>query len=332
MRAFRGVFVLVLALALSAPVSAADFQAGVAADDRGDYATALKEYRPLAEQGHAGAQTNLGWMYAYGLGVPQDYAEAAKWYRLAAEQGHRRAQLLLGMKLKHGQGVPQDYAEAMKWYRLAAEQGSLTAMLYLGYMLRDGEGVAQNYVLAHMWFNLVAGKRARCLTPLSRNRGKAPPRYPAAHDARTDRRGATPREGMEAEVAAVRRPDFSDPMGPPADPTPSEPASAIEWIPVPECPPTRLASERRPGADRGPVPSGSTSTPKPRAGPHFRVPQIRARQGPAQRARRPGLEAAERRPESDLEPTPPEGVRAICQCYCDSHLPCLGGSKHSLEI
>ena len=48
MRALRGVIVLVLALALSAPV-AADRQAGEKAYDRGDYATALKEWRPLAE-------------------------------------------------------------------------------------------------------------------------------------------------------------------------------------------------------------------------------------------------------------------------------------------
>ena len=38
MRALRGVFVLVLALALPAPVLAADFQAGLEAYDRGDYA------------------------------------------------------------------------------------------------------------------------------------------------------------------------------------------------------------------------------------------------------------------------------------------------------
>ncbi len=44
----------------------ADFQAGVEAYDRGDYATALTEFRPLAQQGHAGAQFNLGQMYRKG--------------------------------------------------------------------------------------------------------------------------------------------------------------------------------------------------------------------------------------------------------------------------
>ena len=60
---------------------------GVAAYKRGDYATALREYRPLAEQGDAAAQAALGVIYHYGQGVPQDYAEAVRWYRKAAAQG-----------------------------------------------------------------------------------------------------------------------------------------------------------------------------------------------------------------------------------------------------
>ena len=70
---------------------------GGAAYDRGDYATALKEFRPLAEQGNADAQFNLGFMYENGLGVPQDYAEAVKWYRNAAEQGYAQGQANLGL-------------------------------------------------------------------------------------------------------------------------------------------------------------------------------------------------------------------------------------------
>ncbi len=59
MRALRGVIVLVLALALPAPVAAADFQAGTEAFNRGDYASALKEWRPLAEQPMIGATMRL---------------------------------------------------------------------------------------------------------------------------------------------------------------------------------------------------------------------------------------------------------------------------------
>ena len=41
--------------------ASADFQKGLTAAENGDYATALLEWTPLAEQGYASAQNNLGW-------------------------------------------------------------------------------------------------------------------------------------------------------------------------------------------------------------------------------------------------------------------------------
>lgn len=93
-----------------------DFDKGFAAAQSGDYATALQELRPLAEQGYASAQTLVGLMYATGRGVPQDDKEAVKWYRLSADQGVANAQYLLGKMYRLGRGVPQDYKEALKWY------------------------------------------------------------------------------------------------------------------------------------------------------------------------------------------------------------------------
>ena len=81
---------------------------GLAAALAGDYPTAMRLWRPLADQGNAIAQRNLGNMYANGRGVPQDYAEAMKWYRKAADQGNAPAQLNLGIMYDLGQGVPQD--------------------------------------------------------------------------------------------------------------------------------------------------------------------------------------------------------------------------------
>ena len=72
----RGIVAVALALVLAGPVMGADPQAGWEAYNRGDYATALKELRPLAEQGDADAQSLLGYLYSEGLGVTQDYAEA----------------------------------------------------------------------------------------------------------------------------------------------------------------------------------------------------------------------------------------------------------------
>ncbi len=97
---------------------------GMEAYDNGDYATALKEWRTLAEQGDALAQTNLGVLYAKGEGVPQDDEQAAKWFRLAAEQGNGNAQFNLGLLHDKGQGVPQDDVQAHMWFNLAAVQGN----------------------------------------------------------------------------------------------------------------------------------------------------------------------------------------------------------------
>ncbi len=144
-------------LGLTAP-GWAGLDEGAAAAKRGDHATALREWRPLAEQGHAEAQYNLGVMYDRGLGMTQDYAEAARWYRKAAEQGHARAQHDLGVMYGEGQGVPQDYARAVKWFRKAAEQGYAYAQSNLGVMYGIGQGVPRDYVLAHMWFNLAVSK------------------------------------------------------------------------------------------------------------------------------------------------------------------------------
>ena len=65
-----------------------NFEIGVAALSCGDYEAALKEFRPLAEQGHRDAQLNLGNMYSLGLGVPKDNVQAYRWYTLAAGQGN----------------------------------------------------------------------------------------------------------------------------------------------------------------------------------------------------------------------------------------------------
>ncbi len=112
---------LLIGLLLATPAWA-DFQAGVDAYERGDYETALKEFRPLAEQGDAAAQYFLGFIYYDGEGVPQDYQEAAKWYRRAAEQGYASAESNLASMYVSGNGVPQDYVFAHMWANLAASQ------------------------------------------------------------------------------------------------------------------------------------------------------------------------------------------------------------------
>jgi len=134
----------------------ADYQKGLTAYESGDYATALREWTPLAKQGGAIAQTLLGTMYDEGQGVPQDNKTAVKWYRLAAKQGVSSAQFSLGLMYANGDGVPQDYNTAVKWYRLSAEQGNADAQGNLGVMYAFGIGVLKDYVYAHMWGNIAA--------------------------------------------------------------------------------------------------------------------------------------------------------------------------------
>ena len=134
----------------------AGWNRGLEAFDRGNFTTALKEFRPLAEQGDAKVQAFMGAMYRQGQGVPQDFKLAIKWFTLAAEQGIVEAQSDLGLMYKLGIGVTQDYKMAVKWYTLAAKQGFVLAQSKLGLMYLLGQGVPQDHVFAHMWLSIAA--------------------------------------------------------------------------------------------------------------------------------------------------------------------------------
>ena len=115
--------ILLLSLAVAIP-ALADFATGLDAYKKGDYVSAAKEWRSLAEDGDAPSQYNLGLLYVDGHGVPQDYAEAAKWFRRAAEQGYTLAQHNLGAMYGSGQGVRRDYVEAYKWLNICSAKGN----------------------------------------------------------------------------------------------------------------------------------------------------------------------------------------------------------------
>ena len=129
MRNLTATLCLTLAVLLgSAGMSVSqDFMKGFDAWDRGDFAIALREWTPLAEQGDAVAQYNLGQMYHNGDGVPQDYKTTVKWYTLAAEQGDAYAQSNLGLMYANGDGVLQDYVYAHMWFNIAASSGHKNA-------------------------------------------------------------------------------------------------------------------------------------------------------------------------------------------------------------
>ena len=147
---------LALTLLVALPATAQDYKKGQAAAKSRDFATAFKEWQPLAVKGHTRAQHSLGRLYHRGRGVPLDYAEAAKWYFKAAKRGHINAKYLLGAMHAKGRGVKKDDVEAVKWYRQAANRGHAWAQLNLGRMYAKGRGVKKDPVIAQMWFNLSA--------------------------------------------------------------------------------------------------------------------------------------------------------------------------------
>jgi len=164
------------------------FQKGIQAYEKKDYETAMRELKPLAEQGDARAQFMLGEMYHFGMGVSMDSVEAIRWLRTAADQGDPDAAYRLGVIYSRGHGFPMDlneaakwyqlainrgntkalydlgemhyragdYKEALKWLRSAAEQGNASSAYILGGMFASGLGVAEDGKAAVKWYALAA--------------------------------------------------------------------------------------------------------------------------------------------------------------------------------
>jgi TPR repeat protein len=158
MRWTAGAVILIISLFIVGTAIAGQLEDAKQAYDRGDYKTAYRLYKSLAERGSPIAQSNLGLLYYSSRGVSQDYAEAMKWFRKAANQGDAVGQYYIGLMYYNGKTVRQNYAEAMKWFRKAANQGDADAQYSLGLMYGTGKGVPQDDVLAYMWLNLASSR------------------------------------------------------------------------------------------------------------------------------------------------------------------------------
>jgi len=150
------ILILVLLLGLAGPLAAAELDDAVAAAHRGDYAVALRRLSPLADKGDARAQFDIGFMHAYGWGVPRDPAAAIPWYRKAADQGLAVAQHSLGLAFVNGDGVRPDDTEASRWFARAAAQGFAQAEFMVGLMSLDGRGVAKDPVQGYAFVVMAA--------------------------------------------------------------------------------------------------------------------------------------------------------------------------------
>jgi TPR repeat protein len=136
--------------------AAADGVAGFQAYEKGDYATALKEFMPLAEAGQTSAEAAVGQMYFEGKGVAPDMKEAARWLDPAAAKGNARAQFLLGKLYLSGEGVTPDPVKAASLSKAAADQGLADAQVDTCALYYQGVGVPKDLVQAYLYANLAA--------------------------------------------------------------------------------------------------------------------------------------------------------------------------------
>ncbi|MDB5744421.1 MAG: msfA [Polaromonas sp.] len=151
---------LLLTALVAAPLTVhAGLNEGLAAYDKADYATALKELTPLAEKGNAQAQYRLGKIFNLGAGLPPNKMEAAKWIQMAAQQGLAEAQGTMGYLYLVGEGVVQNNELAVKWTRKAAEQGDATAQFNLSTMHSEKFGIKKNPAESLKWLRKAADQR-----------------------------------------------------------------------------------------------------------------------------------------------------------------------------
>ncbi len=159
MPTYRFLAPVLLMLVLLARPGWAGFEAGLEAYEKNDYATALKEWLPAAENGDPYAQHMLGFLYAQGRGVAINPAQTVAWWKKAAGQGFAPAQYTLGQLYRRGLGVKRDLEKASDWIGRAADAGYPDAQHAFGVMYVTGEGVESDLSTAFMWLDLAADTR-----------------------------------------------------------------------------------------------------------------------------------------------------------------------------
>jgi len=156
MRIAEAAAVAIFAFASAVPAHAQQpsVKAGIDAWQSGDYATAINNWRPLAEKGDADAAFNLGQAYRLGRGVVVNLGAAQTWLERAADKNHLDAQTTLGLLLfQNG-----NRAGGLRWLKTAAERGEPRAMLVYGTALYNGDGVARDPVKAYAYVSRSAAQ------------------------------------------------------------------------------------------------------------------------------------------------------------------------------
>ena len=124
-----------------------------------DLVAAAAWYGKAAEQDHAGAQRELGFVSTYGVGVEQNLEVAAQWCLRAADLGDAEAQCGLGRCYATGTGVAQDDAQAVAWWEKAARGGNVESQHSLGRCYMHGfRGLPKNARRARSFLKAAAAQ------------------------------------------------------------------------------------------------------------------------------------------------------------------------------
>ena len=253
--------------ALGAVPAAADVKAGVDAWSRGDYATAIDQWRPLAIAGDADAQFNLAQAYKLGRGVTLDPALAESWFRKAALQGHVQAQDNYGLALFQA----NKKADALPWLEKSVARGEPRTQLVLGTMLFNGDAVPRDYPRAYALMSRAStsglqsasqtlAQMDQYISPEDRQRGTALAERYAAQE-KIARSGLSSASSPRISATGPARPA-------PRTVTPvartTVPASTVSPTPVPQRAVPERAPAPAPHAAAKPAPK---PVPKPAAKP-----------------------------------------------------------------
>lgn len=152
----RQAFLVITMLYFSILSASADLKKGIEAYEAEDYATALSEFQPLADQGVPEAQSQLSRLYYHGYGVRKNYKKAGELAKAAAEKGDKIGENMLGLLAIDGLGTKKDLKAAEKYFLSSAEKGFLSAQLNLAGMYWIGDLGEKDYKQALYWYHKAA--------------------------------------------------------------------------------------------------------------------------------------------------------------------------------
>lgn len=222
---FSKALLIALAASLAALPASADVKAGVDAWGRGEYESAVKQWRDLAIKGDADAQFNMGQAYKMGRGVKADLNVALDWYRKASTQGHLQAADSYG-HLLHYQGK---IADALPYLQSSADRGDPRAQYLLATELFNGEYIKKDWVRAYA---LMTRASSAGLNPASRSLAQMDEHIPL------DQRQAAMVLSGELEQRANRA-RSTQMAGPSASIKPAAPAAKSAALPSPKTMPVQ---------------------------------------------------------------------------------------------